>query len=366
MREDQRRVRVRLDVVHIRRLVPESGLRGERWLDPRHPAVAIDRVDEPGLVAADVAAGALEDDDVEVPAETKDVGAEQALLARLLDGDAHPLNGQGVFVADIDVGLARAGGTGSDQQPFDDEVRVALHDGAVHPGAGVTFIRVADEVLRRGRRRAQEVPLAADREVRAAASAHARVEHLFDDRFVSEVERLAQAVVPAKGDVVVDVFRVDGAHLRHQAASLAAHERMVSEEGNLRRRVAFDDAERQLRQVPAFDHAGFEQLIDPVGRDVRVQHRARTGCGTDGDTRLHPVEPPRAGAVDDRIQPSGFDCRAEGVEGLLRAACQRRRVERDVEVDPTVVLGGVPGVLGVGDNGDELNVHAPAFTLRAS
>ena len=177
-------------------------------------------------------------------------------------------NGERVLVADVDVGVARARRPGGDHQPFDDEVRVALHERAVHPRARVAFVRVADEVLRLGGRGAQEVPLAADREVRAAAPAEAGIEHLLDDRLVRHVERLREALVAAVREVVVDVLGVGAAGVRHQAADLALHERVVREQRDLRRRVAFDDAEREFRHVHAVDDRRLDELLDAVGGDV--------------------------------------------------------------------------------------------------
>ena len=78
---------------------------GERRLDPGHAAVAVDRGDQAGLFAADVAAGAAEHVRCRSPAAAEDVLPEEALLVRLLDGLLHARERERVLVADVDVAL---------------------------------------------------------------------------------------------------------------------------------------------------------------------------------------------------------------------------------------------------------------------
>ncbi len=68
----------RLDVVDHRRLAEQPLDDRERRLVARLAAVALDRVEERGLLAADVGAGALADLDVEGEALAEDVVAEEA------------------------------------------------------------------------------------------------------------------------------------------------------------------------------------------------------------------------------------------------------------------------------------------------
>ena len=78
---DVRDRRQRLDVVDDRRLRVEAFDRGERRLEARHAALAFERLEQRGLLAADVRAGAAVHDDLEVEAGTEDVLAEEALCA---------------------------------------------------------------------------------------------------------------------------------------------------------------------------------------------------------------------------------------------------------------------------------------------
>ena len=73
--------------------------------------------------------------------------AEQAQALGLADGGLQVLDGERVLGAHVDVALLRADGVGGDGHAFEDAVRVAFEHGAVHEGAGVAFVGVADDVL---------------------------------------------------------------------------------------------------------------------------------------------------------------------------------------------------------------------------
>ena len=83
--QDQRDVDERLDVVDDRRLAEQPDLDRERRLVARLAALALDRLEERRLLAADVGAGAAPELDVEGEARAEDVGAEQAGRARRVD-----------------------------------------------------------------------------------------------------------------------------------------------------------------------------------------------------------------------------------------------------------------------------------------
>ena len=84
--DDERHAGQRLDVVDDRRGAVEAGDGGERRLEPRLAAVALERVEQRRLLAADVGAGAGVHDELEVVAGAEDVGAEVAGRVGLLDG----------------------------------------------------------------------------------------------------------------------------------------------------------------------------------------------------------------------------------------------------------------------------------------
>ena len=64
------------------------------------------------------------------------------LMARL-----QALDGQRIFGAHVDEALLRADRVGGDRHAFEHAVRIALQHAAVHEGARVAFVGVADDVL---------------------------------------------------------------------------------------------------------------------------------------------------------------------------------------------------------------------------
>src|SRR5581483_4100632 len=144
---DGRDVGERLDVVDEGWLAPEPVRRGVGWAGARRPATALDRRDQRGLLAADVGARADAQVDPELERRVQDPRAQHALALRLVDGALEPLDGQRVLAADVDVALAGADRVAGDRHPLEHAVRVAVHDAAVHEGARVALVAVADDVL---------------------------------------------------------------------------------------------------------------------------------------------------------------------------------------------------------------------------
>jgi len=71
----------------------------------------------------------------------------QSERARLLECRVNMLDGQRVFVADIENAVRGARCVGANQHALQDAVRVALEHAAVHVGSRVAFIGVAYEVF---------------------------------------------------------------------------------------------------------------------------------------------------------------------------------------------------------------------------
>ena len=80
--QDERDVHQRLDVVDQRRALVEALDGRERRLQARVAALALERVEQRGLLAADVGAGAAVHDEVERVVGAEDVLAEVAGRAR--------------------------------------------------------------------------------------------------------------------------------------------------------------------------------------------------------------------------------------------------------------------------------------------
>src|SRR6185437_8340458 len=98
---DLRNVRQRLDVVDDSRQTEQPSLRGKGRLVARLAAIALDRVEDRRLFAADVRACAATDLDVEAHAAPEDVVAQKAVLARRLDCPLHPLHTERILAAYI-------------------------------------------------------------------------------------------------------------------------------------------------------------------------------------------------------------------------------------------------------------------------
>ncbi|OPZ46054.1 MAG: hypothetical protein BWY94_00921 [Actinobacteria bacterium ADurb.BinA094] len=210
-----------LDVVDVGGAAPEAGDGGEGRTGARHAALALDRGDQRGLLAADEGAGAELEVQVELPARTEDVASQEPALLGIGDRLGEALDGQRVLGAHVDVALVGADCPAADQHALDDRVRVALEDRAVHERAGVALVGVADEVLDVALALVGELPLDAGREPGAAAAADARVGDLLDDLLLGHRrERRARRLVAAAGEVLVEALRVDHAHVAQGDARL--------------------------------------------------------------------------------------------------------------------------------------------------
>src|SRR3954471_19526888 len=99
---DQRHVRERLDVVDQRRPLVEALDRRERRLQARVAALALERVEQRRLLAADVRARAAVHDPLERVARAEDAVTEKAALVCLAHGLLEDLGLQLVLAADVD------------------------------------------------------------------------------------------------------------------------------------------------------------------------------------------------------------------------------------------------------------------------
>jgi hypothetical protein len=143
--QDRRHVGVRLHVVQQGRLSPKTRQRGEGRPRAGFPPVAFDRGQQGGFLAADEGSGAHADLQLEIEAGAENVFAQQPALARLGKGDLEPLDGQRILGADVDISLRRADRERGNRHAFDHRVGVAFDDAAVHEGAGIALVGVADD-----------------------------------------------------------------------------------------------------------------------------------------------------------------------------------------------------------------------------
>src|SRR5262249_33569352 len=152
----------------------------EGRLVARLAAEALDRVEERGLLAADVRSRAAAHLDVERDSLPEDVVSEEARGTRGGDGIPDPRLGEGILAADVEVAGRAAGREGGDRHRLDHREGVLLHEDAVLEGAGLGLVGVADEVVGEGRLLRHRLPLATRRKCRAAPSLELRGEDLAD------------------------------------------------------------------------------------------------------------------------------------------------------------------------------------------
>ena len=130
-------------------------------------------------------------------------------------------------IANVQEALLGADGERADGHALDDRVRAALHDGAVHVDAGVSFGAVADEVLGLGGLVQAVAPLGPSRKARAALAAYAALLHFRDDCLRCHRKRAAKALVAAVRTVFLDADRVFRIEPRQHDALLHRVERGV-------------------------------------------------------------------------------------------------------------------------------------------
>ena len=189
-------------------------------------------MDQGGFFAADERAGAHLDDHFEGEVGTEDVLAQQVVRFRFGDGDLQTGNGQRILGTDVDVGFLSADGVCGQRHPFEETVRVAFDDRAVHERARVAFVGVADQVAVRLFVGAGKHPFAPGGEPAAAASAQAAVENLFTDVVGRDFvfEGLFQSAVTAAGDILFETAGVHQTAVRQHPAGLRGEEGMFVNE----------------------------------------------------------------------------------------------------------------------------------------
>ena len=143
--EDLEHVEQRLDVVDRRRTSEHAVGHRERRLVARLAALALDRVEQRGLLPADVGAGAAAQLDVEGEARVHDVRPEQGGRPRLLDRLVQVFRRPRVLASDVQVAGLRPRGEPGDRERLDQGERIVLHEHAILEGAGLRFVCVGDD-----------------------------------------------------------------------------------------------------------------------------------------------------------------------------------------------------------------------------
>src|SRR5690606_4665606 len=201
-------------VVHHGRAAEEAGDGGEGGLETGPALLALDGLDEAGLLTADVGAGAAHQVDVQREVGAHGAGAEDSGLVGLLDRRLHPLRLELELAAQVDVRLVRADRLAGDADALEHQVRLVLEDVAVLEGPRLGLVAVHREVARLGVVLGDEAPLESGRDARAAPAAQVALLHLVDDgRRLHPEHALEAGIAPTLGAVLreeVAVFLAPG------------------------------------------------------------------------------------------------------------------------------------------------------------
>ena len=240
---------------------------------------------------------------------------------RLADRPLDALDGQRVFGPDVEEAGLGADGVAADQHPLQDGVRVALQDAAVHVGARVALVAVADDEVLVGLRLAGQLPLQPDREACAAPAAQAGRLQLVDHLLGRHAGQDAgQALVAAAVQVLVDFLGVDHAAVAHDDAVLASlalgRLRLAGDAGQL------GDAGHAslLGQRPALGDRG-DQLRGDAACDL-AEHDRGLARQRDLDQGFHAAHAGAAGARQAPLQRAGGSFGGERGEDRLGSGSQ--------------------------------------------
>src|SRR5690606_22160786 len=124
----------RFNVVDRRRRPVEAHVGRERRLEPRHPLLAFQAFEQSRLLAADVRAGAVVDDDVEIPAVDV-VLADETRLVSLVDSRLQPLPLPDELTPHVDEARVGAHREARHEAALDEHVRLVAENFAILAGA---------------------------------------------------------------------------------------------------------------------------------------------------------------------------------------------------------------------------------------
>ncbi len=288
VRKDPGHVGERLHVVDAGGESPQAGFRGKRGANARHPPSALDGSDQRGLLPADERPGPFLQADGKGETGIEQVGAQESPFPGARDGLAQPADREGVLRADVDDSFPGADGVPGDRHPLEHGVRISLEHAAVHEGARVSLVGIADDELALCPRSPGQSPLGPGRETGPAPPAQAGVGDRFDD-FPGSHRRdgLRKGLVPSPGAILLDGRGGD-------LAAVAQHDPLLPGEQPLPvhdpfldhlapAQVVHDDAVHPFR-----GHLAVEGPPSAVFDDIH-QHLAMTQPDAPGLLERHPL-----------------------------------------------------------------------------
>ena len=217
--QDRHHVGERFDVVDQGRQSPYPRFSGVWGARPRCAALTLDRVDQGRFLAADIGAGANPQLHREAEGAAEQPRSEQLAATGLLDRPPQVDDRQLVLGADVDEAPIGPHCVGGDRHALQHAVRITLQHAAVHEGAGVALIGIADNHLALTRHLGHRCPFQTGGIAGAATAAQAaaadRLDHLGRGALLHGA---AQLLVGAALDRRFDPLRVDqAAVLQHDA-----------------------------------------------------------------------------------------------------------------------------------------------------
>jgi hypothetical protein len=306
---------------------------------PNRP-LAFDAVDQGCLLPTDKSPRAHLDHHLEAEIAPEDVLAQEIVRLGLGDGRLEPLDRQGIFGPEVDVGLRGADAVGGDGHALDQPMGIALDHRTVHERARVALVGVADEVLVVAGRAAGELPLLPGGKAAAApAPQSAGLDHVADLVGRQLLEGLGQGLVAAAGHVLFDLRGIDDSTVGQHPTLLRREEGMLVEIGHLRpgrqRVVAMLPQYPLVGDLAAED--GIQQGWHRLGRYPAERHPRLAGQ-LHVDDRLFRAEPDAADAHHVGLDLVMVQVFVNGVERLAGAGSQAAgsRPDEDHRLDDLV------------------------------
>jgi hypothetical protein len=318
---------------------------GERRLGTDLAAPSLEALQQRGLLAADIGAGADPHLHVESEAGAEQPGAEQSGPPRRPDRVAHPSHRMRIFRAYVDVAMLGADRDSGDHYALDDQEGVAFHEHAVGEGAAVAFVGIADDVFAVRARLGAGLPLDAGREAGPAAAAQARADHFLDRSGRPDRQRAFEAGDAAGRPIFVDRGGIDDSAAGEGQAVLALQEgKGFDKPDGSRMRVSVDDRGGQSIGIAGFDAGPADPPFRRFDLDQRLQLEQAARAGAH-DARLDVPAPERnRQAVRNRVRADGGGGRIAGDEDphdvrLLASCTAASSSSRPNTLSPAIAEG---------------------------
>ena len=251
----------------------------------------------------------------------------------MLDGQPDAALGEPRFGVHIQEALRRAGGVARDEQPLDQEVRVAVHDVPVLVDAGLALFGVHHDVAHAAASRPRALPLAAGGEVGSAPAQQTGAQHLVDHLLRLHGERPLQSGVAAAGEAGVEAFGVDIAGVGEEEPVLRLPECSVLGLADGGRGGVGGDLRRLLRRHTVKPHGFAAGALDGDPRRqvvgaIAADGHDLDGCGVGGAAGGFEDGPAPEGAVDVRVldlqHRPAVGASGLALDGGLPDECERR------------------------------------------